>query len=363
MFNQTQLRQLSELSGPERAFATLYIGPDTKFSAFNKRIEDIRGILAGNTAELEYFEENLKIIEQYLDSHKPGSYGLCVVVCWALDFVTGTQLEKEMPQLLRVGSSPYIRPMAEFHDEYENFAVVMADNSDAHIFLVTAATVADEASIDGNVKNHVRKGGWSQKRYQRRRDNQLLHYAKEINQQLGELGKVHSFRRVLLVGSDETLNEIRREFEPSVSEKIAGIKVLDLGRSDDELWEEIYTLHFAGERQSEQELWQSIREEYLSGGPAVAGAHDVLQAAMEGRVYRAIVNRNADFKGVQCSDCEHLMAARTESCLQCGSTVFFPVDFVNKVTTLLYNTGASIDFADPIAELRQVGNIAALTRY
>lgn len=363
MFNQTQIKQLAELSGPERAFATLYIGPDTKFSAFNKRIEDIRSMLANKPAELEYFAENLTFLEQYLGEHKPGPHGLCVIACWALDFLTGTPLEKEMPELLRVGSSPYIRPMAEFHDEYENFAVVMADNTDAHIFLVTSAVIADEASVDGHVKNHVRKGGWSQKRYQRRRDNQLLHYAKEINNQLVELGRAHEFRRLLLVGSDETLNEIRRELEPIIADKIAGVKVLDLGRSDDQLWEEIYALHFAGERQSEHLLWENIREEYLSGGPAVAGARDVLQAATEGRIHKAIVNRDAEFKSRQCSNCEQIIAAATDTCPQCGSTELFPVDFVNKITTLMYNTHASIDFVDPIAELEQVGGIAALTRY
>lgn len=363
MFNQTQIRQLAEMSGPERAFATLYIGANTKFSAFNKRITDIRSILAENPAEAEYFEENLKLIEQYLDEHKPGEHGLCIVACWALDILTGTPLEVEVPELLRVGSSPYIRPMAEFQDEYENFVVVMADNTDAHIFLVTSAVVHDEGSVDGHVKNHVRKGGWSQKRYQRRRDNQLLHYAKEIDRELATLSQSFEFRRILLVGSEETLHEIQGELSAALAEKVAGVKALDLGRSDDELWEEIYALHFAGERASEQELWDKVREEYLSGGLAVAGVADVAAAAREGRLHRAIVTRDVTLNGRQCSNCEGLIVSNMEQCPWCGSTELFSVDLVNKITTLVYNTSASIDFVDPIPELSRLGDIAALTRY
>lgn len=363
MFNQTQIRQLAEMSGPERAFTTLYIGAGTKFSAFHKRIHDIRSMLAENPVEAEYFEENLKLIEQYLDKHEPGEHGMCVVACWALDVLTGTPLAVATQELLRVGSSPYIRPMAEFQDEYENFVVVMADNTDAHVFLVSSAVVHDEASVDGHVKNHVRKGGWSQKRYQRRRDNQLLHYAKEIDQELAALNQSVEFRRLLLVGSEETLNEIKSSLTPTLAEKIAGVKALDLGRSDDELWEEIYRLHFAGERASEQELWGKVREEYLSGGLAVAGIGEVAAAAQQGRVHRAIVTRDAKLHGKQCSNCETLGVAGIEQCHSCGSNELFPVDLVNKITTLVYNTSASIDFVDPIPELTRVGDIAALTRY
>ena len=65
-------------------------------------------------------------------------------------------------------------------DEYETVAVVIADNRRARVYLV-AADVSDgsddEITISGNVKNHVKKGGWSQKRYQRRRDKELKVYA------------------------------------------------------------------------------------------------------------------------------------------------------------------------------------------
>ena len=55
----------------------------------------------------------------------------------------------------------------------------------------------------GDVKNHVKKGGWSQKRYQRRRQNGLLHYAKEVAETLDRLVQESGVERVVLFGSQE----------------------------------------------------------------------------------------------------------------------------------------------------------------
>lgn len=363
MFNQKQLREMATMAGPERAFATLYIGTHTKMSAFNKRIESIRALLANAPTETEYFENNLQLIEQQVATQKRGKYGLCVVVCWVLNIVEVAPLDIPVNDLLHSGGAPYIRPMAEFVDEYENFVVVMADNTDAHIFVVTAAVAEREASVDGDIKNHVRKGGWSQKRYQRRRENQLLHYAKEINDKLESLHREHEFHRILLVGSDETLNEIQRELSPAIASKVAGIKVLDLGRSDDELWREIYALHFAGEREAERDLLARIREEYCTSGLAVVGVGDVLQAAREGRVDTVLATRDVHIEAVKCGVCGVPTTAGATVCPACGAAELFPVDMLNALTTLVYNTGATIDFADPLEELTKLGHVAALTRY
>lgn len=363
MFNQTQLHEMARMSGSERAFATLYIGAHTKLSAFNKRIENIRTLVANSPTEAEYFENNLQLIEQHLEVCKRGKHGLCVVACWALDMVHATSIDVPIADILHIGASPYIRPMAEFEDEYENFVVVMADNTDARIFVVTMAIAMHEASVDGDIKNHVRKGGWSQKRYQRRRDNQLLHYAKEINEKLEAINREHEFQRLLLVGSDETLNEIRRELSSVLADKVAGTKVLDLGKSDDELWQEIYALHFAGEREAERGLLSRIREEYCTGGLAVVGVEDVLHAARQGRVDTVLAVRNVHIDGVQCCACGAPAPAGTQICLSCGAAEFFPTDILNALTTLVYSTGADIDFADSVPELEKLGHIAALTRY
>jgi len=82
------------------------------------------------------------------------------------------------------------------------FIYGVADTKDS-----TAAGQADTAkTIKGKEKNHVKVGGWSQQRYERRRDKEIHHYSDEIVNRLKELNTEKAFDRIVLVGGKEILN-------------------------------------------------------------------------------------------------------------------------------------------------------------
>ena len=363
MFNQIDLRKLAELSAPDRAFLSLYLSGPAAIAALDKRIRTDRSLLKDHRDELEYFDQNMKMLEDYFNRspHKSGS--LCLFACWVLDFFEAHTLPVAVPDLLWVDSSPYIRPLAELQDEYENYAVVVADNRSAKVFLVASSVASREVQITGNVKNHVKVGVWSQQRYERRRDKQLQDYAKDIADELMELDRENAFRRVLMVGSKETLRAIRAALPNQIARKAVEDKALDLGKSDDWVQKEIFDLFVEQERASEQALWELIKSEQLRSGLAVVGIEDVLYAAKAGRVEKVVVTRNAHFDGVRCRDCEHLEASTRSECPKCGSTSLFKVGLVNECAELIYMSGAEIDFVDPMPSLTEVGDIGALLRY
>ncbi|MCI0769995.1 MAG: hypothetical protein J4N83_06940 [Chloroflexi bacterium] len=361
--NQIDLRKLAEISAPDRAFLSLYLSGPAGMAALDKRIRTDRALLKDHPDELRYFDRNMKKVDDYFrrNPHKSGS--LCLFVCWSLEFFEIHALPVSLPDLLWVDSSPYIRPLAEFQDEYESYAVVVADNRSAKVFLVASSVPGREVQIPGNIKNHVKVGGWSQQRYERRRDKQLQLYAKDIADELMTLDREHAFRRVLMVGSKETLRAIRAALPNQISRKAIEDKALDLGKTDDWVQKEIFDLFVEQERTSEQALWEVIKNELLKSGLAAVGIEDVLHAAKAGRVEKAVVTRNAHFDGSRCRDCEHLESSTSPECPQCGSTSLFKVDLVNECTELLAMSRAEIDFVDPIPSLTEMGDIGALLRY
>ena len=362
-FNRIDLRRLAEISAPDRAFLSLYLSGPTGMAGLDKRIRTDRALLKDHPDELEYFDRNMKTVEDYFkrNPHKYGS--LCLLVCWVLDFFEVHALPVTVPDLLWVDSSPYIRPMAELQDEYENYAVVVADNRSAKVFLVASAVADRAVQITGNIKSHVKVGGWSQQRYERRRDKQLQHYAKDIADELMQLDRENAFRRVLIVGSKETIRAIRAALPNQIARKAVEDKALDLGKSDDWVGKEIFDLFVEQERASEQSLWEVIKSEQLKSGLAAVGIEDVLHAVEAGRVEKVVVTRNVHFDGVRCRDCEHLEASTPSECRQCGSTSLFKVDLVNECAELLSMSSAEIDFVDPISSLTEMGHIGALLRY
>ena len=365
MASDIDLRALSEVSGPERAFLSVYLSGPRSRTSLNGVLHRMRRALTGSDAALnerEHFDENVTLIEKHLEDHPLKSGALCLFSCWALDFFQAIPLEASVEDLVWIDSSPYIRPLAELQDEYETAAVVVADNKKARIFLVSTTISDTEDVVKGNVKNHVRKGGWSQQRYERRRHKELLLYAREIVDALSELMKKQSVTRILLVGGKEILRVVHENL-PQQLLSITVEKAVHLGKGEGAVNEDIMELFFEGERRSEEDLWEQIRRNYLRGGLGTVGLEDVLAAAREGRIDTMIVSRTFKPVGRRCRECDHLDVGQVEACSACGATSLYEIDVVNELVEMLEKTGASVDFADPIPALTEVGEIAALLRY
>lgn len=365
MFADINLKELAEITAPERSFLSLYLsGPDSVYE-LDRSFRRLRKVLSKNNGEKDervQFDENVKMVYQYLEQHPFTSGSLCIFTGWILDYFKAYPLNIRVHDLIWIDSSPFIRPLAELQDEYENVAVVVADAVKAKIFLVSSAKATSEEAVKGNVKNHVRKGGWSQQRYERRRDKQLLLYAREIVGSLTDLSKKERFRRLLLVGSREVIKAVYDNLPPILL-KIAVTKRVDLSKGEHTIHHDIMELFVEEERKSERELWEKIRGEYLRGGLGVVGLDDVFDAAMEGRIDEMIVARDYRPEGRYCRDCETIVKKAAERCPVCHSDSMFTIDVVNEIVEMLKLTGATVDFADPIPTLKEAGEIAALLRY
>lgn len=357
------LRKLAGMISPDRAFLSIYLSRPDSFEKMERRINNVKKLLKGNSDEYKHFEENLKLIENYFQKNPMPSGSMCVFACWLLDYIEIIPLNVPVEDLLWIDSSPYILPLAEIQDEYENFAVVVADNDRARIYIVTSGRAESEKKIRGNVKNHVKVGGWSQQRYERRRDKQMHHYVHEIIGKLEDLERKEDFRRIILVGSRETINEIHKSMPKHLLEKVVGEKAIDLGKTDRFIDKEIFDLFIAEERKSEINLWKKIKAHYMRGQLAAVGMEEVIKLANMGRVEKVIVNRNIKLNGIRCRECEGLFPGKHEKCPGCGSDSLFEVDPLNELIEILASTSAEVDLADEIPELSEVGGIAALLRY
>jgi peptide subunit release factor 1 (eRF1) len=365
MFKDIDLRELADMKAPERAFLSLYIAGRHSMADLEKRLSKIGNMLKGGGIEKderEHFDENVRAVKSYLGQHPLQSGSLCIFSCRALDFFKVIPLTAPVKDLVWIGSSPYIRPLAELQDEYENIAVVVADNKKTRIFLVSSAVAGSEEVVRGNVKNHVKKGGWSQQRYERRRDKQLHLYANEIVEAISKLEREEKFEHILLVGSKEILQHVHGSLPQELQEKVVE-KHLYLGRTEGEIHEDIMDLFFEEERRTEKELWERIRAEYLKGGLAAVGLDEVLDAAKQGRVEKMIVDRTFRPEGMRCHECSDLHAGISELCPVCDSKSLYKVGIVNEIIEMLELTGAEVNFCDPIQSLTDAGQIAALLRY
>ena len=359
------LRALSEMSATHRAFLSLYLPDRSSLDRLPRRFRTIRKLLAEDShtaAEREHFEHNVEAVENHLKENRP-SGPICIFSAWASDFLKAIPLPAPTEEIVRIGSSPYLRPLADLQDEYETVAVVIADNRRARVYLVAADVSDDEITISGNVKNHVKKGGWSQKRYQRRRDKELKVYAGGIVDALKRLDRENSFKRIVMVGGKEILRIVDNSLPSTLAGRVVGKKAVHLGAGDDDVNREIGDFIDESERESDRQLWSTIEEECLSGGLGTIGLEDTWQAIREGRVDTAIISRTYKPQGTRCRKCDQMHLEVKKACDACASESVYEVGIVNELVKALTQTAAEVEFTDPIKSLTESGHVAALLRY
>lgn len=359
------LKKLAEMTAPERTFLSIYISGAQSINELEKKLNKLRRVLKTsevNKDEREYFDENVKTVEEYLHKYPLKTGSLCIFTCQAIGFFQAILLPGPINDVVRIDSYPYIRPLAELYDDYENVAVVVADNDRVRIFLVSSLVTGTEEVIKGNIKNHVKVGGWSQKRYERRRDKQLLQYAREIVDALMKLDKVEKYGHVLLVGAKETLHVVHENMPRELQNKVIE-RTLDLSKGEGSVNKDIMAFLSDEEHRFQQDYWEYIRAEYLRGGLAVVGLDDVLRAAQAGRIDKMIVDRTFHPLVERCQSCHSLNEGEVETCPVCGSKLLFKVSVINEILDMLIQSGAEFHFADSMPELIEAGGIAALLRY
>jgi peptide subunit release factor 1 (eRF1) len=361
------LRELAQVQSHELAVVSVYLTGPEGLGVLDRRETAIHAMLADDATAREQFDETMKQVRQVLEENPVTGEGLALFACWALNFLKGFQLSvKPKRDILRIGATPFIRPLAEMQEEHEPFLVVTADSQTARILQVVSAEVQDEERVRGDVKNRVKKGGWSQQRYARRRKNQLHHYTAEIAEVLERLAREEGFKRIVLLGADETMREIEEQLPRHVAALVVGKKPVNLGAGEESTMEEAWSLYFEEERASEQRLWDEIREQFFAGGLAVAGPADVLEAAGQGRVETALVDRELRLPATQCRKCAHVAPSpegEISLCPACGSDDLFEVSLVNTLVAHLERSSAEVDFTDPFPALTELGGMAALLRY
>ena len=362
--DEDHLRALSDLVGPERAFLTVYLDAADDRSVLDERFARVRSLLADQPDETEHFEQNLTVVSKLLDTQGAPAGGAVVAFAgWAADLAKAYALPEPVGTRVWMGDAPYVRPAYELLEEHETFAVAVVDNTSARIFFVAPDEVDEEGRVRGDVKNRVKKGGWSQKRYARRREKQIEQYATEIAGDLQTLDRDRPFARLVLLGSDEPVRAVRDALPTALADKLVGTRSVSADATEGQLLDAAAEVAQAGERQDEEDLWTAIREQGVGPGLAAFGATDVLEALRQARAEAVLVDREAEIAGTKCRDCGHVAHGTPTTCGVCGSRDVFRVDLVETMTEQAVRTGADVDFTDPFDALSDAGGVAALLRY
>ncbi|UCF08541.1 MAG: hypothetical protein JSW28_02305 [Thermoplasmata archaeon] len=359
------LRELSEVSDTKPTFVSLYIsalGDQDKF--LNKRERECLKALAEDRELKGTFQENMEQIRAFLEAGRKSKQvkSFAIFSSVSKNFFEGYLLTLELENQLIVDTSPYIRPLAMLEDEWESFAIVLLDHSNAKLFLISSAVISDSKKMHKHIMNKHKKGGWSQMRFQRLRQGAIDHFFKELVDKLETFLEKEPVRRIILAGPGNAKKEFHEYLPDHLKEKVIATMDTQLDIPEAQLLSDSLSDFFKKEREEENEMVNDLRAEILKGGLVAYGVDDTLDAVTSGRAELLLVNMGKRAAGWKCERCGIFKSGRTENCESCGEPVF-NVDVVEELVEAAKSMNTTIEFIPDNELLDELGGVAAFLRY
>ncbi len=309
-----------------------------------------------------YFDENVSAVKNYLGQNPLKSGSVCIFACWALNFFKAIPLAVPVRDLVWINSSPYIRPLAMLQEEWESFAIILLDHSNARLYLMTSAEIADTKKMHKDIMNKHKKGGWSQARFQRLRKGAIDHFFKEVSDYLVGFLKKEKVRRIVIAGPGNAKKEFSEYLPADIQSKIIGLIDMDFDVPEGQLISDSLKTFFEKESQEENEIVDNLRAEILKGGLVTYGVDDTLDAVIAGRAELLLINMGKTTKGWKCEICNLFRSGTMETCYNCGKEVF-TVDVVEEMIEAAESMGTTLEFIKDNEFLEELGGVAAFLRY
>ncbi|UCH71685.1 MAG: hypothetical protein JSW62_04615 [Thermoplasmatales archaeon] len=348
------IRELSEIydSDSNDTYVSLYLNKKTERKFLDRRIRACRSILKGDL--LKNFNETLEDIEENIK--KIVSDNIAIFSSKKHDFLSHVSLPIKVKNLLIVDSSPYIRPLARIHDEWESFTLVLISSNYAKIYSISLGKIEDTKKLSADIMNKHKKGGCSQARFNRLRKGAISAFLSDVVEALQEKAD----DRIIVAGPGTAKNQFLDILPKDIKDKIVDIINISIEDEKKLLKESIYLISEREKRKS-QEAVQHLREEILKDGLAVYGLEDTLNAVKNGQVELLVIEKDYKLRGWICENCQVVKEGVKSTCPYCGKKTS-EVDVLEEILEFAERTDAEIEFTDD-KEIANLGHIGAILRF
>jgi peptide subunit release factor 1 (eRF1) len=371
---ESQLQQLAAFEPTSFPVLSLYLdlsadqhGRDQHDAFVRKVLAERAKALPERSPERESFDQDAARIEAYLrDDVQPSTNGLAIFACaGAGGFFDAVQLQAAVEShWLFVGPVPHLYPLVRVAEQHPRYAAVMLDANRAQIFVFGVNAVEQQARIENVKTRRTSVGGWSQARFQRRVDNFRQQHVKEVVEALDKIVAAEQLSRIVVVGDDVIVPQLRAELPQRLSEMIVDVVRLKHHAGEQDVLQATLEALRTKDAESDAERVTQLLDGWRSGGLAVVGPGPTLEALQLGQVDELIL----------ASAPQHIVPGRSAKVpLEAEVTAVETTDpaapetdrlaVADELVTRAQQTGARVRFIEDAALLEQVGGVGALLRF
>lgn len=212
---------------------------------------------------------------------------------------------------------PVVRPLVELLDDAAHLLVVEIDRERMRAFGVYFDRVLYEVTAEGEpypVVHDVHAGGYSQARYQRRKDEEAHHFWKEFVEEIERIIQRHRPDGWVLLATEENQAAFLAEVPDALRAKLVLTGPIEAYASPHEVWRRLAPAVAAQRAEARAALVRDYQERLRQGYRVAAGDREVLAAIQEGRVETVLVARTLERGARRCPRCGYYVADGVERC-------------------------------------------------
>ncbi len=201
-----------------------------------------------------------------------------------------------MPNSYYLMDLPAIGPLVGLRDDFEPLCICAFNQEDARVLQMSEGLLVNERQLGQEAWPHHKQGGWAAARFQRKHDEDVSHFFKDIIRELEQIAIHNSEINFVLMGQRKELPLLRKMLPDQVARRVIGEDVIN-GMSTDQLVQRgLNTLRQYEERQEHEDVGK-LSFGRISQGYGSVKREKVFRAINEGQVDTLLLNPNLDESG------------------------------------------------------------------
>ncbi len=366
MITQEQFQELLSFEPTDAPVLSLYLSTDSG----EEPIEAIRLKAKNMLREANKWEEDVEAIETYLNhSFDWSSPGLVVFSSQGGEFFRAFPTAVAFRNRLRIAPKPYLKPLGHLLDHYAHYGVILVDRVGARFFSYHLGELQETEGYMGEEIHKLKQGRGSSAIGRRggtagasREEENARRNMREAAAAATSFFSNKPIRRLFLGGTAENTAQFRDLLPKQMQSCLAGTFPIDMNAGEHEVREETIKLLQEANAEREKKIVKTLLSTQASGGQAVVGLDDTLQAISNRRVQTLVISDGFRVPGFVDHNSGFVVANLTKSPLS-DKELTAVEDVIDSAFTLSLSQGAHVEVIRNDPALEKAGKIGALLRF
>ena len=363
---QRQVRTLASIPETDAPVISCYVNLASGRRAYDailgQRIAVLRDALT--PSEKDPFEYAWAQIEHYLANEIPREARSVALFArgGALSFLVPLEFQVPLPTSISIDLAPNIYHLIELKDTYDRYVILISTEESAQIVEVNVGSVTKELWVERPELRRRVGREWTKLHYQRHRREKTDQLVRETIAVVDKLMDGGGHSHLILAGRPDMTSRVKRGLPKRLVAKLVDTVAAGTSAALPEVVALTLRSFIQFEEKESMSFARKLSSEVRTGGPAVVGTQETLQAVGRAQADVVIMAQSYDpDPGWSCAQCGFVnLEIRPSTCPACESSDLRVVDVKEEIVRRAERSGCHVEI---VSGALRVGGVGALLRY